>query len=1186
MLHIIQGESGTGKTRYLYELFSQLAKDGCDKLLYLIPEQSSFKTETDFLHLLGAKLCGNVKVMSFTRLYNMVISSPDTDGLDYIARVRRSCPPIDDGVRGVMMSLTLEDCADTLELYAGQVKKPRFAKLMLDAVKEFKTCGITGDELREISQKDTAANTQLAQKLRESAIILDVYNAHIEKSCVDPLDNNARLEKCLSEVNIFSGWTVAVDDFSGFTAQEQKVLDLLLAQCDDMYVSLCMSAAAGQDNDEDLFYTVRKTRERVIRGAQSAGVKVASPVVLAENCRTTVPSLAAVTHGIYRPDAAADGDTPSGSGMTVCETYDVFEECEYVCERIKKLTLGGGYRYKDIAVVFRDANTYSGILDASLDSHGIPFFMSRPERADTKPLMMLVTSAMEYTLTPSDTDKLFALAKCGLSGLSDYEIGELENYAYIWRLGGRRFQSEFTENPDGYSGGLNEEKLMRLNDIRERLMAPLIAFSAKVKCAAADESTENNGKYATDAQRYSAAVYELLEDYNVPAQIQRDAYRSAEEVNPYAWAGEQDISQGVRLWEVLCDILDKLVLSLGERRVTLKRYCELFKSMSETVDLSDIPQTLDQVIVSSADSARLSSPKAVFVMGAVEGVFPHTPVASGIFSDSERRGLIELDLPMYDAQAQLALHEKYLVYTAVSAPTERLYVTYYTHAPDGSASERSSVVSELLRVLPSLTVKRVCEQAPLDRVYCEKTAFECCAALYRQNGALSRALKKYFSGKEEYSGRLNALDRAVSSKDFTIDSEVSGKLFGTNKNLSPSQIEKFYTCRFQYLCGYGLKLSERRRAEINTLEYGTLVHYMLENILKRCEETGKYILSDEELDALLDELLDKYIKEYMGGTDEKTDRFVYLYNRLSDSIRRLSVHLGEELDQSGFKPAAFELAVGKDKHGNDAHNVKYGVTDAHGNTVSIRGKIDRVDTMESDKRSYVRVIDYKTGKKEFKLEDVLSGLNMQMLIYLMAIAKGKDADGAEADFYKTLQNDEICPSGILYVPAKVKSVSAQPGDTDEKIEKEHSKNLRMNGLILDEPQVLRAMDSEGNGKYIPVSLNKDGSAKPSRGKDKKCVVSMAQLNMIFEIVENHIRRMSETLDDGRFKTRKAKASFKADSEAAADDLNADRERAGSDKFAQAFPDLAKRVNRSGSSGGERGNDEYCGWCPYKAVCGE
>ena len=269
MVYFIEGRSGTGKTKYAMNVLCELAEKGESKLLYIIPEQSSFECETEFLHLLGARLSRRISVMSFTRLYDMVMRQTG-----FIAGT-----PIDDGVRSILMSLALEDCCDKLNIYKKQAMKPQMTELMLNAVKEFKMCGISTDQIREKAEK--TKGTDLYEKLKEVSLVTDVYNAHIASSYIDPLDNYARLEERLREVKFFEGYTVVVDDFSGFTAQEQKILDLIMQQAKDFYITLCM-----QPNSEDeLFFTVNRTRKSILRSAARYGLTVASPVRLYENYR-------------------------------------------------------------------------------------------------------------------------------------------------------------------------------------------------------------------------------------------------------------------------------------------------------------------------------------------------------------------------------------------------------------------------------------------------------------------------------------------------------------------------------------------------------------------------------------------------------------------------------------------------------------------------------------------------------------------------------------------------------------------------------------------------------------------------------------------------------------------------------------------------------------------------------------
>lgn len=1080
MLYPVQGRSGTGKTYYVMNVLSQLAKEGNDKLLYLIPEQSSFESETAFLKLLGPRLCRNVNVMSFTRLYDMVTRK--TGGA--------SGTPIDDGVRKIMMAMALEDCADKLEIYKRQALKPQFTDYMLNAVKEFKMCGITSDDLREKSR--AASGTDLSSKLKEISLVADVYNAHVAKSYIDPLDNNARLEKILGETRFFEGYTIAADGFSGFTAQEQKILDLMMEQCSDFYITLSMDC----EREDELFFTVNRTRRRIIQSAKKYSVPVSSPVKLTENHRIGTNGLKTLEGGIYRI-----GSKPfSGScdDVTVAGASDIFEECGYISEQIKRLTLGGECRYGDIAVVCRNSEKYRGILDAAFDSCGISYFMSKPQAVGAKPLMLLALSALEYAVKPSDCGCIFTIAKCGLLPLSDCEVSELENYVFTWSINGRRFAQDFEASPRGFGSEKTREDyeaLEKINSTRRKLYNPLCSFMEKIK--------------EPSALKISTALYELLLDYNVPEAIRENG--GAE-----SFADEQ-----ARLWDMLMDMLNKMVLTLGERAVSVKRYYELFKLMVGSADISDIPQTLDQVLVGTADSIRLSSPKVVFVIGAIEGEFPHMPVPSGLFSDAERRTLISLDLPLYDAAAELFLQEKYLVYNAVSAPTKRLFITYYKSDLQGGQLQRSGIVTEALRLLPDCRMETASDLNILERIYCEKNAFESYALLYGESCAEKKALEKYFSAKPEYKSRLEALKRAADKSDFRIsDKNISAALFGKNKRLSASQIENFYKCPFQYFCNYGLRLSERKRAKIDAPEFGSIVHYLLENVLTEYMERNCKPYAEKELEELLNALLQKYITEKMGGEDDKTERFKHLYYRLSKSMKSLLGHISQELAQSEFKPYDFELSVG-----GEGGIPAYTLTDSSMNTVAIRGKIDRVDVMKTDGADYVRIVDYKTGTKTFRVSDVMYGLNMQMLIYLSAVSKNS------GERY----GDKIIPAGILYMPSTVTSVTVPPTADKSTIENEHNKKLKMNGLIVDEAHIITGMEEKAEGKYIPAELTPGGTVKPS---SRESVISAADLRMIFNKVDEKIIEMSDRLNGGDIAAVPVTGSYDA-----------------------------------------------CAWCVYKAVCG-
>ncbi len=1059
MVYLIEGRSGSGKTAYLYDKLAGLAKGGEEKLLYLIPEQSSFECEKRFLSLLGPILQKNVNVMSFTRLYHMVMNK--TGKIPGI--------PIDDDVRKLIMSYTLEELSDTLDVYSKAAAKPQFTEVALTAVKEFKQCGILPETLRE--KTALAATDELKKKLTELYLIYKQYNGNVDKSGVDPYDNDIRLEKRIAETNFFDGYTIAVDDFSGFTAQQHKIIDLMMKQAKDFYISLCMDVSGG----DDLFFTVNRTRARIVEGAKKEGLRVASPIKLCGSKRTSSAALCRFEENIYRHTpltGSALTKDETDKGITLVCASDIYDECAYIAGKIKDMALDGECRYRDIAVVARSGDKYDGVLDAAFEKCGVPYFMSKPAPVDSKPVFRLAMTALEYMLSQNDEKKLLAAAKTGLSSVEPYAAAQLENYIFTWGIKGRDLFSELTLNPRGYKEEFTDEdkKLLEtLNETRKLIVEPFEAFKK--------ELSGSDGKFT--ALQISKALFNFMEKNRVPELLEKQAKDKA----VYS-------DEGLRLWIMLCDILDKMSTALGSREITLRRYTELFKLVVQGADISDIPQTIDQVLFGTADSVRLSEPYAVFLIGAVEGEFPRKPVPDGVFSDIERAQLISSGLPLYDSCAELFLQEKYFVYSAVSAPRAHLFVTYPKGQLSGGSVQPSTIVSEVERIFPEIERVNTSELEGIERLSNDKTAFELYARNYGRGDAFTKALGEYLSENDEFSEGTAALGSSIKNIGGVLgDSSVKLALFGSNKRLSASQLEKFYQCRFQYFCNYGVGLEDRRKAQLDSLVYGNLLHFILENIVKEYMKNGFRPFSDSALKTLLDDLLKKYIDDELGGTENKSQRFMHLYARSKARAARVVKHVMEQLSQTDFKPVDTELAI--DRSGSGIG--EFELNDSSGNAVRINGKIDRVDLLDGGKEGYIRVIDYKSSGKELKLDEVLNGLNMQMLIYLMAVTQ----NGTPR--YKM----HLEPGGVLYMQSDSSSVSIKDGVTmstdklSESAAKKLSGDMKLSGVSLDEEKVIAGMDTSPKKAFVNAEA-----------------VSKEQLSMIFDIVCDKIREMSDTLDKG------------------------------------------------------------------------
>lgn len=1091
MLQFIMGRSGSGKTCYLTGQIRKEVESGqASPILFLVPEQQSFEMEKTMLNLLGPKDCRRVEVLSFSRLTDFVFRS----------RGGMGGRAVDDGARSILMSLAIEQAQDELTLYRRQAGRPELIPLMLGAIKEFKMCAVTSDMLRGAAMRSDDA--VLRQKLTETALIADIYNALLSESYIDPLDDLTRLYESILCAPFFTGFRIYADGFSGFTAQEQKIISLMIAQSEKFTIALSGDEAEFSAKS-DLFFTTGRTK-RVLRDmAKAQNIEILPDISLTKPKRFLSGEIAYFEENVYRPGTPPRIEEAQG-GISLYTAEDVYEESDYICRTIRRLTIEKEYRYGDIAVICRSLDGYRGILDTTLERYGISYFMDRPQEIASKPLIRFVLSAFDCVHTYFSSESVFRLLKTGLCGLGAEETALLENYAFVWNVSGGRWMSAFTQNPRGYADEFTQadkEELREAERLRAAITGPLIDFKEQIA--------------NSDGAHISRAVFRLLEAFCVSRNLQEQSNRQREKGDA-SLAQEQE-----RLWDIFIGILDQMEQLLGTKRLTSKRYCELLKLMLQNAEISFIPNSLDEVTIGTADRVRLSSPRAVFVIGLNEGEFPHLPVPSGIFSDAERRRLISMSLPLYDAVEELGAQEKFLAYCAVSAPREKVFLSCIENDLKGEAKAPSSLFREALRLFPYINAENGREIPWTQKLWAQKPAFELCAEHYKDDTAAQELINRYFLPLDGYAPKINALLRAQNEEPFAVSrKDLSETLFHKEKlRLSASQVEKFYQCPFQYFCRYGARVQERKPAQIDSAEYGSLIHFLMERLLKSGSVPQLASLSEQELERRLDGLTEEYLDTHFGGAQDKSKRYLSMLRRMKSSALMLISHMLKELSQSDFLPEAFELHLGE-----DGDVPPYEITLADGGRVVIEGYIDRVDVMRREDTAYIRVVDYKTGAKKFVLSDVNFGLNLQMLIYLYAITQNKE--------------QRVEPAGVLYMPAASPMINADQGETAESIDKKRAKAYRMNGVLLDDVGVIKGMEADGRGIYIPVTLKEE---KPQKGETRDAgtplalkvdkggeyLVSKRELRVVFQRIDELITGMAQRLFSGEIPAMPAKGTYDA-----------------------------------------------------------
>lgn len=1075
MLRIIAGRSGSGKSEMIHrEICSRAGKD---EIVLIVPEQSSFQCEKRMLDDLGAKKAATVNVKSFKRLYETVCELyGGADGRH-----------IDEGVRTVLMSVAAESVSDRLVMYGSRCKRSDFAELMSQAVNEFKMCAISPAQLQAAAEK--TENERLRMKLSESAAIYEAYNSLLSGTYIDPDDDLTRLEEILMEHHFFEGKVVYIDSFNGFSGQEQKIIRLILEQADEVVAALCCDESTSESLDESVFREPDITLRKLVSMAEECGVEIKNICRLKGNPRYKSPSIAAIEESVFRFDG--DPYYTDDDAVQIYEADDEYDEVRQAARSVCALVRDCGYAYRDITIIFRDPETYMNIIASEFPKYDIPFFMSRSQPLEEKALIRMIISAFEIIHSSFNTENIMTFLKTDMTSLSAEQVCRLENYAYLWDIRGIRWKSPFTMNPDGNVDVLDEKELAYIEGLRSKVIEPLTVFADKLAIA------ENGADI-------SKALYELLCMEGTAQKLKNLAksFSSPDELHHK--------ETEARIWDMTMGILDKMYSVLHNIRLDSRRYLELLRLMIRKNPISDIPQTLDHVVIGTAGNLRTLSQRAVFVMGALEGVFPAIPTSAGLFSDSERNSLLGMELPLYDSTFGMALKEKFNAYSALALPSERLFISRYLTNLKGVHCEESVIIKEVRAILPEVKIRRRYELTPEELFCTDAQSFEECAVRWRENSPVSASLKKHFSESAEYSERLSAIDRLVNDEPYHISSrERTRKLFGDKMTLSASQVESYYQCPFYYFCKYGMKAYPRKKADMNSATFGSAVHFILENILSK-ESMEDLQQSDKSMRLkVIRKYIDAYI-ETIGGKTDRTNRFLVQFDLIEKNMLVLLGHLIEEFRVCSFRPTDFELEIG-----NDDQVPEYELTLPEGETINIVGKVDRVDTFINGDSKYIRIIDYKTGTKSFQLSDVLYGLNLQMLLYLSIIEKNGGQHFSDTDKYR------LTPAGILYMPATPESKIGKYDSKEihESVLKDQKNSFRMNGLLINDPEILAAMESDGKGMFIPAKLDENGNPV----KSDKYLASLEAYGRIFRFVDKKLLEMAESLYKGDVKREPIKS---------------------------------------------------------------
>ena len=264
-------------------------------------------------------------------------------------------------------------------------------------------------------------------------------------------------------------------------------------------------------------------------------------------------------------------------------------------------------------------------------------------------------------------------------------------------------------------------------------------------------------------------------------------------------------------------------------------------------------------------------------------------------------------------------------------------------------------------------------------------------------------------------------------------------------------------------------------------------------------------LSKDKCRDIVNELVDTKLKNESNSILNSNKKYMYFSDRFKKTITKSVTVISEQMRRGEFEIFKNEFDFGDFK---DSSPIELKLPSNE--SVYLKGRVDRIDKVELDGETYIRIVDYKTGAKSFDLSELYYGLQIQLLVYLDAILRNS----------KEILNKQCMPGAILYFRIDDPIIKSKKSLSEDEIKDEVLKKLKMNGLLLKDADLVRAMDQtmETYSLVIPAKFNKDGSFSNSSS-----VVTEEQFNILRQYVNDKMVELCEDMLSGDVKIEPCKS---------------------------------------------------------------
>lgn len=1081
-LQFVLGGSGSGKSTYVFDhIIERSMKEENKNFLIVVPDQFTMQTQMDFVnrHPRGGIL--NIDILSFSRLSHRIL---EETGENQEA-------VLDDTGKSLVLRKVAEELKEEVPVLGGNLKKLGYIHEVKSAISEFMQYGIGSKEIQEML-KFVEKRGGLYGKLRDLGVLYEGFHKYIQDKFITTEETYDRLAVQLDKSELVKNSVIVLDGFTGFTPVQNRVLEKLLILSEEVIMTITIDKKEmkkAENSGQELFSLSKKTIRTMEKIVKDAKVLIKPYVWMEGEAKRFVPNsgLAHLERYLFRyPYLPQKGEC---EGIQILEAPTIEEEVRQTCNEIRSL-LKEEYCYRDIAVITGDMGTYGSKIEEIFDEYEIPFFLDQTRKITLNPFVEYLRSAIQIQVEQYSYESMFHYLRSGMVDLDRETVDDLENYCLSHGIRGKRIWSNM------FCAGTSEHQkekekiqteLEELNSAREKIMSELLILKS--------------GKQKV--QKQIEQLYEFLtaNECQKKLKVYEEYFREIGEKTK-----EKEYAQ---IYRLTMDLFDQIVGLLGDEEMSWEEFGQILDAGFGEIQVGMIPQSVDQVVIGDMERTRLKQVKALFFLGINDGNIPKESGGGGIISDIDREFLAEGNFELAPTPRQQMFIQKFYLYLNVTKPSHKLYLSYAKMNSEGKSLKPSYFIGTIRKLFPELSVWKN-EEDDWQKISTINAAREYGVKLlghYKQGGLEKKKeelLMALLNVLRQTSGGEMWLEDIMDSTFYTyeearISKEAAKILYGTIIQSSVSRLEKMASCAYAHFLQYGLGLKEREEYTFEAVDMGNVFHGVLEIFAGKLAEKNYTMINfpEEEGREILKEALDNYSLNYQNTVLFSTARNAYAIEKMERILWRTVRTLQYQLQKGKFSPKNYEISFSTLE---DLESVR--ITLSETEKMYLRGRIDRVDTYEEENNLYVKVVDYKSGEQQFQLAALYYGLQLQLVVYLNA--------AMELQRKKNPQKN-VLPGAFVYYHISDPMAEGEEGITEEEIEKQIKKQLRVSGIVNSDSAVLQGLDKthEEKSDVIPVEYKKDGTLS-----SRSSVMNQEEIEIIQKYAGKKIEMLGKEIMDG------------------------------------------------------------------------